>query len=193
MSHPQHVPVQGMQQPSFQRQYSGSFVPNVNGNGYESGMSPNRSGSADSFGFAPYNLNGFQAQQQNGFQAQQQQQQQQQQSYTQLPYQQMAQSQYQNYPGAVPRSTNGFMPNGFPSYASPPSSVDPFRTVPNPSSSPLSFSAQMSPVMGSGGFAPPPGYGQNMPNNMYNYPQQQFFFSPPMQTVHSGGRGRRQR
>lgn len=177
MSHAQQGPVQTMQQQNFQR-YGGNYAPNGNGNSFENGMSPNRSGSADSFGFAPYSMNGFPVQHQ------------QQQSYSQLPYQQVAQSQYQHYPGAGQRSNNGFLPNGFQGYASPPSSVDPFRTIPNPSSSPLSFSAQMSPVLGSGGFGPPPAYGQNMPN-LYNYPQQQFFFSPPMQTVHSGGRGRR--
>ncbi|KIX06510.1 uncharacterized protein Z518_04486 [Rhinocladiella mackenziei CBS 650.93] len=175
MSQPQHVPVNGLPPQNFQRQFSGNFVPNVNSNAFENGMSPIRTGSADSFGFAPYNLNGFQTQQ----------------PYSQLPYQQMTpQSQYQNYPGPAQRSNSGFMPNGYAGYATPPSSVDPFRTLQNPSSSPLSFSAQMSPVIGSAPF-PPQNYPQNVPNNMYNYPQQQFFFSPPMQTVHSGGRGRR--
>lgn len=173
----QHVPVNGMQQQNYpQRQYSGNFVPSVNASTFENSMSPIRTGSADSFGFGPYNMNNFQPQQ----------------PYSQVPYQQMTpQSQYQSYPGAAPqRSNSGFIPNGYAGYATSPSSVDPFRTLQNPSSSPLSFSAQMSPVIGSTGFTPQ-NYPQNMPSNMYNYPQQQYFFSPPMQTVHSGGRGRR--
>ncbi|KIW95842.1 uncharacterized protein Z519_02906 [Cladophialophora bantiana CBS 173.52] len=172
----QQVPLNGMQQQNFsQRQYSGSFVPN--GSNFENGLSPIRTGSADSFGFAPYTMNGFQSQQQ----------------YSQLTYQQMTpQAQYQSFPAAAPpqRSNGGYMPNGFAGYVTPPAAIDPFRPLQNPSSSPLSFSAQMSPVIGSSGF-PPQNFQQNMPSNMYNYPQQQFFFSPPMQTVHSGGRGRR--
>ncbi|KAK5236549.1 hypothetical protein LTR47_002500, partial [Exophiala xenobiotica] len=160
-------PMNGMHQPSFQRQYSGNLV---NGNGFENNMSPIRTGSADSFGYPAYNMNGFQTQQ----------------PYSQLPYQQASQPQYQNY--GAQRSNGGFLPNGYSSYTTPPASVDPFRTMPNPSASPLSFS--VSPVIGSGGF-PPQNYPQTMPNNMYNYPQQQFYFSPPMQAVHSGGRGRR--
>ncbi|KIV80466.1 hypothetical protein PV11_07964 [Exophiala sideris] len=168
--------VNGMQQQGFQRSFNNNFVPNVNANTYENGMSPMRSGSADSFGYASYNPNSFQAQQ----------------SYPQVPYHQMGQPQFQNY-GATQRANNGFMNNGYAGYATPPSSVDPFRTMPNPSASPISFTAQMSPVMGSGGFAPQ-NYAQTMPNNMYNYSpqqQQQYFFTPPMQNGHPGGRGRR--
>ncbi|EXJ64234.1 hypothetical protein A1O7_00570 [Cladophialophora yegresii CBS 114405] len=171
------VPAHGLPQQTFpQRQYSGTFGPSVNGNNFENGIGPMRTGSADSFGFSPYNMNGFQAQQQ----------------YSQLPYQQMTpQSQYQGFPPTAPqRSNSGYMPNGYNGYATPPSAVDPFRPVANPSSSPLSFSAQMSPVIGSSGF-PPQNFLQNMPSNMYNYPQQQYFVSSPMQTVYSGGRGRR--
>lgn len=179
MPQPPQVPVNGMQQQNYpQRQFSGNYVANVNNSTFENGMSPIRSGSTDSYGFAPYNVNV------NGFPPQQ--------PYSQLPYQQMTpQSQYQNYPNtAQQRSTGTYMPNGYAGYATPPSTVDPFRGLQNPSSSPLSFSAQISPVIGSGGF-PQPNYPQNLPSNMYNYPQQQYFFSPPMQPVHSAGRGRR--
>lgn len=177
--HQMSQPANGMQQQGFQRSYNGNYAPNVTANTFENGMSmsPMRSGSADSFGFAPYNANSFQAPQ----------------SYSQLPYHQMAQPQFQNYAGSTQRANNGFMNNGYGGYASPPSSVDPFRTIPNPSASPISFTAQMSPVIGSGGFAPQ-NYAQAMPNNMYNYPQQQqqYFFTPPMQNGHpGGGRGRR--
>jgi protein JSN1 len=167
----------GMPPQSFpQRQYSGNFVPTVNGNTFDNGISPIRTGSADSFGFAPYNVNGYQPQQQ----------------YPQLPFPQMTpQSQYQNYPNAGPqRSNSGYMANGYNGFATPPPTVDPFRSMANPSSSPLSFSAQMSPVIGSTGF-PPQNFLPNMPSNMYNYPQQQYFVPSPMQSVYSGGRGRR--
>ena len=172
-----HMTGNGMPQQSYpQRQYSGNYVPNINGSPYDNGISPIRTGSADSFGFAPYSMNGYQAQQQ----------------YTQLPYQQMTpQSQYQNYPAAPQRSNSGYMQNGYGGYATPPSAVDPFRPLQNQSSSPLSYSAQMSPVIGNNGF-PQQNYLQNMPSNMYNYPQQQqYFVSSPMQPVYSGGRGRR--
>merc|ERR1711939_1076534 len=53
-------PMNGMHQQSFQRQYSGNLV---NGNGFENNMSPIRTGSADSFGYPAYNMNGFQTQQ----------------------------------------------------------------------------------------------------------------------------------
>ncbi|KAJ9607316.1 hypothetical protein H2200_008389 [Cladophialophora chaetospira] len=178
MAQQQQMSNHGIQQQTFpQRQYSGTFVPGVNGNSFDNGISPIRTGSADSFGFAPYNMNGFQAQQQ----------------YSQLPYQQMTpQSQYQGFPSTAPqRSNSGYMPNGYNGYATPPSAVDPFRPMTNQSSSPLTFSPQMSsPVIGSSGF-PPQNFLPNMPSNMYNYPQQQYFVSSPMQTVYSGGRGRR--
>ncbi|EXJ92576.1 hypothetical protein A1O3_01128 [Capronia epimyces CBS 606.96] len=174
MNHPQQVPGNGHGHQNFPRQFNGNFAPSVNGNTLENGMSPIRTGSADSFGFAPYNMAGFQAQQ----------------PYSQIPYQQMTpQTQYQNYPNTAQRSNGGFMPSGYAGFATPPS-VDQFRPLQNPSSSPMSFSAQMSPVIGSAGFAGQ-NYPQNLPTNMYNYPQQQFYFPPPMQTVHSGGRGRR--
>jgi protein JSN1 len=175
MAQPQHVTGKAMPQQNYPRQYNGNYAPNVNGNTFENGMSPIRTGSADSFGFSPYNVNGFPAPQQ----------------YSQLPYHSMPSSQYQNYPTTAQRPNNGFMTNNYGGYAAQSPSVDPFRTMPNSSSSPLLFSAQMSPVMGSTGFAPQ-NYPQNLPpSNMYGYPQQQFYYSAPMQTVNSGGRGRR--
>ncbi|EXJ85511.1 hypothetical protein A1O1_05875 [Capronia coronata CBS 617.96] len=177
INHPQQAPGAGHHSHQhYPRQFNGAYAPHVNGNAFESGMSPIRTGSADSFAYAPYSMNGFQAQQ----------------PYTQPPYQQMTpQTQYPNYPNPAPRANAGYLPGGYAGFATPPSSVDPFRPLQNPSSSPLSFSAQMSPVIGSAAGFPGQNYPQNMPNNMYNYPQQQFFFTPPMQTVHSGGRGRR--
>ena len=172
----QQMPGHVLPQQTFpQRQYSGSYIPSVISNTFDNGISPIRTGSADSFGFAPYNMNGFQAQQQ----------------YPQLPYQQMTpQSQYQSYPSTAPqRGTSGYMTNGYNGYGTPPSAVDPFRPMANPSSSPLSFSAQMSPVTGSGGF-PNQNFIQNVPSTMYNY-SQQYYVSSPMQPVYSGGRGRR--
>ncbi|KAJ9632538.1 hypothetical protein H2204_007842 [Knufia peltigerae] len=162
-----HQSMNGIQQQGFQRQFSGNYV---NGSAFENNMSPIRTGSADSFGFPAYSMNNFPAQQ----------------AFSQVPYQQVSQPQYQTY--GTQRSNNGYMPSGYTGYATPPASVDPFRTIPNASTSPLSF--PVSPVIGSGGYGPQ-NYAQTIPNNMYNYPQQQFFFSPPMQTVHSGGRGRR--
>ncbi|KIW15191.1 hypothetical protein PV08_05236 [Exophiala spinifera] len=162
-----HQSLNGMQQQGFQRQFSGSFV---NGNSFENNMSPIRTGSADSFGFSAYNMNNFPPQQ----------------PFSQVPYQQVYQPQYHNY--GAQRSNSAYMPNGYTGYATPPSTVDPFHAIPNASTSPLSF--PVSPVIGSTGYGPQ-NYTQTIPNNMYNYPQQQSFFSPPMQTVHSGGRGRR--
>lgn len=159
-------------QPPFQRQYSGSFVPTVGGSQFEPGMSPMRTGSADSFGFTPY-----------GFQTQT--------PYSSHPFPQMApQTHYQNFQGGAQRTNTGYLSNGYAGFATPPASVDPFRGIPNVSSSPLNYAAQMSPITGSGVF-PTQNYQQGAPGNMYNYPQQSFYFSPPMQTVHPGGRGRR--
>lgn len=174
MNHPPQRPGNGNPHQNYPRQFNGNFAAGVKNSTFENGLSPNRTGSADSFGYAPYNVNGFQAQQ----------------PFSQPPYQQMTpQAQYQNFPNPSQRPNSGFMPSGYAGFATPPAS-DPFRTLQNPSSSPMSFSAQMSPVIGSTGF-PGQSYPQNLPPNMYNYPQQQFFFTPPMQSVHSGGRGRR--
>ncbi|KEF58031.1 uncharacterized protein A1O9_05954 [Exophiala aquamarina CBS 119918] len=167
----------GVQGQSYQRQFGAGYVPNVNASPFENGMSPVRTGSADSFGFATYGMNGYQGQH----------------AYSQLPYQQMQPgTQYQNFPGPPQRSSSAYMSNGFGEYSTPSSAVDPFRGLQNTSSSPMSYSAQMSPVVGSAAAFPQNNFAQqNMPNNMYNYPQHQFYFSPPMQTVHSGGRGGR--
>jgi protein JSN1 len=168
-----HVSTNGMTQHSYpQRQNSGQYM---YGNNFDNGISPIRTGSADSFGF-PYNMNGFQTQQQ----------------FAQLPYQQMTpQSPYQGFPGMAPQrnNSNSYMANGY-GYPTPPSAVDPFR--PLQSSSPIALSATMSPVVGSNNFAPQ-NFMPNMPQNMYNYPQQQPYFvsSPLQQGVYSGGRGRR--
>lgn len=168
-------PAAGGTMPNNQRTFSGNFVSNMNGQPYENGFSPMRTGSAESYGYPPYAMNGYQSQP----------------NYSQAPFQQMnAQQQYQGFAGNGPRGNTGYMPNGYAGFATPPSAVDPFRGIANPSSSPLPFAAQMSPVMTSGGFAPQP-YTQNMPASMYSYPQQQYFFSPPVQTVHTAGRGRR--
>ncbi|KAL2442242.1 Pumilio domain-containing protein C56F2.08c [Exophiala dermatitidis] len=174
-THAQQASGSGLPPPNFPRQSNGGFGPGANANAFENGMSPVRTGSAESFGLAPYGVNGFQGQQ----------------PYSQLPYQQVTpQTQYQNFPNQGPRSSTGYMSSGYTGFATPPS-VDPFRTLQNPSSSPLSFSAHMSPVIGSAGF-PGQNYLPTGPNNVYNYPQQQqFFYSPPVQTGYSGGRGRR--
>lgn len=158
------------QPPAFQRQYSGTFMPSL-----ENGASPVRSGSADPFGYPGYNVNAFGAQQ----------------NYGGMPYQQMtAQSQYQGYGGGVPRSASaGFAPPGFNNYANAPSTIDTFR-MQNQAASPVAYSA--SPVMSAG--VMPQGYNQTMPSQMYGYPQQQqqqYFYSPTMQPVHTAGRGRR--
>jgi len=168
---PQSHPASTAPSQNFQRQYNGNYV---NGPSFENGLSPVRTGSADSYGFAPYAINSFQTQQ----------------PFSQLPYQQITQSQYQNYPGSTQRSNSAYMQPPFAAGYATPSSVDAFRTMQNPSSSPLTFSAQMSPVIGSGGFASQ-NYTQNIPTNMYTFPQQQYFFSPPVPTVPAAGRGRR--
>ncbi|ETN46568.1 uncharacterized protein HMPREF1541_00753 [Cyphellophora europaea CBS 101466] len=169
---PSTQPAPMAQPPTFQRQYSGTYMPSL-----ENGASPVRSGSADPFGYPGYNINAFGAQQ----------------NYGGMPYQQMTpQSQYQGFVGGAPRSASaGFAPPGFNGYATPPSTIDTFR-MQNQAASPVPFST--SPVMSAG--VVPPGYSQNMPASMYGYPQQQqqqqqYFYSPSMQPVHTAGRGRR--
>lgn len=152
------------QPPPFQRQYSGSFMPDM-------GASPARSGSADPFGYPGYNISAFGAQQ----------------TYSGMPYQQMQpQAQYQSFAGP-PRSANaGFAPPGFNAFGTPPSSIDPFR-MQQQAASPIQYPA--SPVMNAGGALP-----QSFSQNMYGYPpQQQQYFYPQqsMQPVHTSGRGRR--
>ena len=156
---------------TYQRQYSGSYIPTL-----ESNTSPVRSGSADSFGYPSYNMNNYANQP----------------TYSNMGYQQMTpQSQYSNYAPAPPRQNNNmYMDNGYNGYATPPSSIDVFR-MQNQNASPVPFQAQMSPVMSAGGMMPQT-YSQNMSGNMYGYPPQQpFYFSPSMQPVHAAGRGGR--
>jgi protein JSN1 len=166
---PMTQPAPPMSHPAaFQRQYSGTFMPNL-----ETGASPVRSGSADPFGYPGYNMNAFGAQP----------------NYGGMQYQQMTpQSQYQSYGAGAPRSASAsFAPPGFNAYGTPSSSIEPFR-MQNQAASPVPFSA--SPVMSAG--VMPQGFSQNMPSNMYGYQQQQqYFYSPTMQPVHTAGRGRR--
>lgn len=159
--------------------YSHGYMNGMNAQGFDNGVNSARSGSTDSFGY-PYNVNSFPNQQQN---------------FNNVPYQQMTpQNQYHGFQ----RNNNNFMGNGYAGYAPAPSSMDTFRNgMANPAS-PLNFTAQMSPIMNTGAF-PHQGYAQhNMPGGMYNYnasPTQNhgYYFSPPMQAIHSGGRGRRVR
>ncbi len=156
---------------TYQRQYSGSYIPTL-----ENSASPVRTASVDSFGYAPYNMNNYASQP----------------NYPNMGYQQMTpQSQYANYAPAPPRQTNNaYMASGYNGYATPPSSIDVFR-MQNQSASPVSFQAQMSPVLSAGGMMPH-NYSQNMSGNIYGYPpQQQYYFSPSMQPVHAAGRGGR--
>ena len=159
------------QPPPYQRQYSGTYMPSLNTNGMENGVSPARSDSADSLGYSAYNMGAYGAQQ----------------AYPSMQYQQMTpHAQYHGY-GGVQRANSGpYMNNGF-GYATPPSFVDPFR-MQNQAASPAPYAAQMSPVMGTGMM--PQNYGQG---SMYGYPQQQpnYYYSPQMQPVHAAGRGRR--
>ncbi|RMZ92175.1 hypothetical protein DV736_g573, partial [Chaetothyriales sp. CBS 134916] len=161
-----------LSQPSaYQREYSGSYVHPLNTTGLET--SPVRSASADSFGYSPYAMNAFTSQP----------------NYGNLQYQQMTpQPQYPNYPSHGQRA-NGhtYMANGYNGYATPPSSVDVFR-MQNQAASPIPYSAQMSPVMSSGGMMPP---GFSQPANLYQYPQHPFIYSPQMQPVQAASRGRR--
>jgi protein JSN1 len=169
-SRPVTQPAPVSQPHTYQRQYSGSYIPTL-GNG----ASPVRTGSADSFGYPAYNLDTF------GGQA----------NYPNMSYQQMTpQSQFPNYAATGPRpNNNGYMGNGFGGYATPPSSIDPFR-MQNQTASPIPFAAQMSPVMSAGGMMPQT-FSQNVSGSMYAYPQQQYYFSPSMQPVHAAGRGAR--
>jgi protein JSN1 len=169
-SRPATQPAPGSQPHTYQRQYSGSYIPTL-----ENNSSPVRTGSADSFGYAPYNINTFGGQP----------------NYPNMSYQQMTpQSQFPNYASNGPRpNNNAYMANGFGSYSTPPSSLDAFR-MQNQTASPIPFAAQMSPVMSAGGIMPQ-NFSQHMSGNMYGYPQQQYYYSPSMQPVHAAGRGSR--
>ena len=171
-SRPVTQPAPGSQPHVFQRQYSGSYIPTLDNN-----ASPVRSGSADSFGYAPYNMNNYGGQQ----------------NYPNMGYQQMTpQSQFAGYGSTQRPNNNAFMGNGYGGYGTPPSSMDVFR-MQNQTASPVPFAPQMSPVMSAGGMMPQ-NYSQNMNGNMYGYPQQQqqqYYYSPSMQPVHAAGRSNR--
>ncbi|RMZ75421.1 hypothetical protein DV738_g5490, partial [Chaetothyriales sp. CBS 135597] len=157
---------------TYQREYNGSYVPSLGTTGIEA--SPVRSASADSFGYSPYALNAYNTQP----------------NYGNLQYQQMTpQPQYPSYPSHGPRANgHAYMTNGYSGYATPPSSVDLFR-MQNQTASPIPYTAQMSPVMSSGGILPP---GFSQPGSLYQYPQQPFIYSPQMQpAVQAASRGRR--
>jgi protein JSN1 len=161
------VPTQTME-----RQYSGQYVPNLSGASYETGPGLARSGSADSATFAPYGMNGP--------------------PYTHSPLQQTTaqQFQYQAYLAAAHRSgNNNFLPGypatGYGGYATPPLSLEPFRSMQN-HASPLIGPTQMSSLMTGGPYAQQH-YSPTMGSNVYNF-QQQNGFSPQLQPVQSGGR-----
>ena len=170
-SRPVTQPAPASQPHAYQRQYSGSYIPTLASN-----ASPVRTGSADSFGYDPYNMNTFAGQP----------------SYPNMAYQQMTtQSPFANYPSAPSRpNNNAYMANGYGAYGTPPSSVDVFR-MQNQTASPVPFASQMSPVMSAGGMMPQNYPQQPMSGNMYGYPQQQYYFSPSMQPVQAAGRGGR--
>lgn len=146
------------QPPAFQRQYSGTFMP-------DTGASPVRSGSADPFGYPGYNINAFG----------------QQQSYGGMPYQQMTpQSQYQGFAGPPRSASAGFAPSPFNGFTTPPSNVDPFR-MPNQAASPV-FSG--SPVMNVPQNMPNNMYGYQQQQQQYFYPSNM----QPVHTAGRGGR-----
>jgi protein JSN1 len=130
----------------------------------DAGASPVRSGSADPFGYPGYNINAF-GQQQN---------------YNGMPYQQMTpQAQYQGFTAPARSASAGFAGSSYGGFSTPQPSVDPFR-MPN----------QASPVYSGS----PVNVLPNMANNVYNYQQpqqQQYFYPPSMQPVHTAGRGGR--
>lgn len=170
-SRPVTQPALVSQPPTFQRQYSGSYMPAINTTAMDNGASPVRTGSADSFGYPPYSMNTFGGQP----------------SYPNMSYPPMTpQSQYQGF-GGLPRANSGtYMNNGF-GYA-PHNSVNNFH-MQNQAASPIPYAAQMSPVMSTGNGMMSQNYAQS---NMYGYPQQQqnYYYSPQMQPVHAA-RGRR--
>lgn len=161
--------------------------PSPYGNGFgDNGMAPVRTNSSDSYNYNSFQMNGYQSQPPGfggamGFQGMN------------------GTNQYSNFGAPGPRNNGnqGFMPNNFTGYNTPPPAVD-FRSMQNQSASPVPFPAQMSPMVNNGN------YGQqyqqpNMQGNMYNYgggPVQQpmYGYSPQMQQmqpIHAGGRGRR--
>ena len=163
-STPQHV----------QRPYTSGVMSNVHAQAYDNSQSPVRSGSADSFSIPSYPYNGMSAPPQ----------------YNQMPQQQMSPQhfQYQGYMGGGARPNSNYMAAvSYPGLATPPSSVEAFRSVPNPGS-PFASYGQMSPVMGNANF----GGQQYMQPPQFGY-QQQNFFPQQMQAVNGGGRRMRAR
>ena len=156
---------------TLERQYSGQYVLNLPGTSYETGPGLARSGSADSATFAHYGMNGS--------------------PYTHSPLQQTTaqQFQYQAYLAAAHRSNNSFLPGyaatGYGGYATPPLSVEPFRSMQS-HHSPLVGPAQMTPLMTGSPYAQQH-YSPTIGSNVYSY-QQQNGFSPQMQPVQGGGR-----
>ena len=159
-------------------QYSNGFIP-----GADNGMTPVRTNSSDSYGYPNYGMNGYQAQQQG---------------YTNMGYPQMTpQGQYQSYSTPLQRNASGngaYLGNGYTGYNTSPATID-YRNMSNQSASPVPFQAQMSPMMNNSNFAQQYGQ-QQMQGNMYNYganggQQSMYGYSPQMQSVHAGGRGRR--
>lgn len=156
------------------------------GHNMEHGVTPVRTNSSDSYGYHGMGMNGFGGQQQQG--------------YNNMGYQQMGgQAQYQSYatPGGRNNINGAYMGNAFSGYNTPPPTVD-YRSMPAQSASPVPFNSQMSPMVNHAGFAQ--GYNQQaMQGNMYNYgtngmqQQQNYGYSPQMQPIHAGGRGRRMR
>ena len=160
--------------------HGGGFVPGMSG---MDNITPNRSHSHDQFGYQ-YGVNGY-PQSQQGFAP-----------TPQYSNGMNGQAQFQNYATPTGRPQNGYMGNGFQGYNTPPSTVD-YRGLSNQSASPVPYNAQMSPMMGHVGFAQsyPQQGGQNQ---MYGYnghgmQQNGYGYSPQMQTVHAGGRGRKVR
>lgn len=160
--------------------------PNQFNNGYGHNTEPalSRTNSNDSYGYQGFGMNGFAGQQQ---------------TYNNMPYQQMGnQGQYQNYATPIGRNNHngGYMSNAFNGYNTPPPTVD-YRNMAGQSASPIPFSSQMSPMGNHTGFAQ--GYNQQpMQGNMYNYgnngmQQSGYGYSPQMQPIHAGSRGRRMR
>ncbi|KAK5088777.1 hypothetical protein LTR05_002999 [Lithohypha guttulata] len=163
-------------------QAGGSHYNNGYAAGVENGGTPVRTNSNDSYGYAGFGMNGYQGQQQG---------------YGNMSYQQMnPQAPYQNFttPGSRNNTSGSYMGNAFSGYNTPPPTVD-YRNMAGHSGSPVPFASQMSPMVNHNGFTQ--GYNaQQMQGNMYNYgnngvQQSMYGYSPQMQPIHAGGRGRR--
>ena len=161
-----------MSPPTLERQYSGQYGSNLQGHLYENSQGPIRSGSADSANFTQYTLNGHTPFPQSP-----------------LPTLTPGQIQYQALLAASQRNNNTFLPsvatNGFGGYATPPPSIDTFRTMQS-HGSPLTGPAQMGAILSGNAFGQQT-YHPAMNNSMYGYPQQGLFTNQ-VQPVHGGGR-----